>query len=88
MGPAALSSERVGAVPEALRAKNRPAQSAFELREEPIHTRRPIRVVCLGAGYSGVLMGIIWSQRMAGRNADFTIYERNHDLGGTWLENR
>lgn len=61
---------------------------SYEIHEEPIHTRRPIRVVCLGAGYSGILMGIIWAQRMQNRNAEFVIYERNHDLGGTWLENR
>jgi hypothetical protein len=60
----------------------------YEIKEEPIHTPRPIRVVCLGAGYSGILMGIIWSQRMQNRNAEFVMYERNNDLGGTWLENR
>ncbi|BCS25444.1 flavin-containing monooxygenase [Aspergillus puulaauensis] len=62
--------------------------STYEIREEPIHTRRPIRVICLGAGYSGILMGIIWNQRMQSRNAELVIYERNNDIGGTWLENR
>ncbi len=62
--------------------------SAYEIREEPIHTRRPLRVICLGAGYSGILMGIIWNQRMQNRNAELVIYERNNDIGGTWLENR
>ena len=60
----------------------------YEIIEEPIHARQPIRVVCMGAGYSGILMGIIWNQRMQDRNADFAIYERNSDIGGTWLENR
>ena len=62
--------------------------SPYVIKEEPIHTRRPMRVICCGAGYSGILMGIIWSQRMLHRNAELVIYERNHDLGGTWLENR
>jgi hypothetical protein len=62
--------------------------NAYEIREEPIHTRRPMRVICLGAGYSGILMGIIWNQRMQNRNAELVIYERNNDIGGTWLENR
>lgn len=42
----------------------------------------------MGAGYSGLMMGIICSQKMQDRNIDFVIYERNHDIGGTWLENR
>ncbi|KAL2834389.1 hypothetical protein BDW59DRAFT_178795 [Aspergillus cavernicola] len=64
------------------------AEPEYSLREEPIHSRRALRVVCVGAGYSGILMGIIWSQRMQNRNAELVIYERNGDLGGTWLENR
>ncbi len=38
----------------------------------------------LGAGLSGVLMGI--QLRQAGLN-DFTIYEKQPDVGGTWLRN-
>lgn len=60
----------------------------YQIREEPIHTRRPIRVVCMGAGYSGILMGIIWRQRLLQHKVDLVIYERNADIGGTWLENR
>lgn len=61
---------------------------AYTITEQPIGTRRPIRVICLGAGYSGLMMGIVFSQRMKDANADLVIYERNEDLGGTWLENR
>lgn len=64
------------------------SSDSYETIEEPIHTRRPLRVICLGAGYSGILLGIIWNQRMQNRNAELVIYERNSDLGGTWLENR
>ena len=62
--------------------------SAYNIVEEPIGTRRPIRVACMGAGYSGLMMGIVFSERMKGKNAELVIYERNQDLGGTWLENR
>ncbi|CAK7235417.1 hypothetical protein SBRCBS47491_009286 [Sporothrix bragantina] len=61
---------------------------AYTIVEEPVGTRRPIRVVCLGAGYSGLMMGIVFSQRMQNAGAELVIYERNEDLGGTWLENR
>lgn len=60
----------------------------YTIIEKPIGTRRPIRVVCLGAGYSGLMMGIVFNERMKEANADFVIYERNADLGGTWYENR
>lgn len=60
----------------------------YTILEQPIGTRRPIRVVCLGAGYSGLMMGIVFNERMKNSNAEFVIYERNEDLGGTWFENR
>jgi cation diffusion facilitator CzcD-associated flavoprotein CzcO len=60
----------------------------YTIVEQPIGTRRPIRVVCLGAGYSGLMMGIVFNERMKDANAEFVIYERNADLGGTWYENR
>lgn len=60
----------------------------YKIPEQPIGTRRPIRVACMGAGYSGLMMAIVFSERMQERNAELVIYERNGDLGGTWLENR
>jgi hypothetical protein len=60
----------------------------YTILEQPIGSRRPIRVVCLGAGYSGLMMGIVFNERMKDANAEFVIYERNEDLGGTWFENR
>lgn len=60
----------------------------YKVTEQPIGTRRPLRVACLGAGYSGLMMSIVFSQKMQGKNAELIIYERNSDLGGTWLENR
>lgn len=43
----------------------------------------PFRVVVIGAGMSGVLAGI----RLKQAGIPFTILEKNHDVGGTWLEN-
>ncbi|KAL5340957.1 hypothetical protein BJX70DRAFT_406699 [Aspergillus crustosus] len=60
----------------------------YTITEQPIGTRRPIRVACMGAGYSGLMMAIVFSERMRNQNAELVIYERNEDLGGTWLENR
>lgn len=62
--------------------------SDYRINEKPIRYRRPLRVVCMGAGYSGLMMGIVHNERMKQKNIDCTIYERNKDLGGTWLESR
>lgn len=61
---------------------------AYQIIEQPIGTRRPIRIACMGAGYSGLMMAIMFSETMKDKNAELVIYERNKDLGGTWLENR
>ncbi|KAJ6005162.1 hypothetical protein N7451_003106 [Penicillium sp. IBT 35674x] len=46
----------------------------------------PIRVICAGAGFSGLAL----AYKMKHQLEDFrlTVYEKNSDVGGTWLENR
>lgn len=56
------------------------------IREEPLHSKAKIDVVCIGAGVSGLAAAMKVQQSMS--NCDFDIYEKNGDLGGTWLENR
>ncbi|RFU33062.1 hypothetical protein B7463_g3286, partial [Scytalidium lignicola] len=65
-----------------------PLASNYVVSEEPIHSRKPIRIVCMGSGYSGLMMGIVYTQKLQSQNCEFIIYERNQDLGGTWFENR
>ncbi|KAF7553871.1 hypothetical protein G7046_g6971 [Stylonectria norvegica] len=60
----------------------------YLVQDAPMGARRPLRIVCIGAGYSGLMMAIIVQQRMQGRNIDFKVFEMNDDLGGTWLVNR
>ncbi|KAF5345212.1 hypothetical protein D9758_009659 [Tetrapyrgos nigripes] len=47
---------------------------------------RPMKVVVIGAGFSGITAGIRLLQRV--RNLDLTIYEANAGVGGTWWTNR
>lgn len=54
--------------------------------QRPTDHGRPIKVVCIGAGVSGILTGIRLPQHVD--NLDLVIYERNQDLGGTWYENK
>lgn len=60
----------------------------YVVKNAPMGQRRPLRIVCIGAGYSGLLMAIIVEHKMKGHNVDFQVYEMNADLGGTWLVNR
>jgi heterodisulfide reductase subunit A-like polyferredoxin len=61
------------------------AKTATPLKEAPVENRRRMRVVVIGAGFSGILMGIRIPEWL--RNVDLTIYEKNAGLGGTWYEN-
>lgn len=56
------------------------------LADRPIDDYRPIRVVVIGAGISGILASIRFPQRIP--NLSLVVYEKNEDIGGTWFENR
>lgn len=58
----------------------------FTLRDEPVENFRPMRVIVIGAGFSGIYMGIRIPEWL--RNIDLVIYEKNSGIGGTWFENR
>lgn len=58
----------------------------YRIREEPFGTRRKIRVIVMGAAASTVNFLKKAEEQM--QNLDITVYEKNHDVGGTWLENR
>ncbi|KAH8656971.1 flavin-binding monooxygenase [Tricladium varicosporioides] len=60
--------------------------TSFTIKDEPIENLRPLKVRVIGAGFSGIYLGIRVPQRL--RNVDFQIYEKNEDVGGTWFENR
>ncbi|OCT49455.1 putative sterigmatocystin biosynthesis monooxygenase stcW [Cladophialophora carrionii] len=58
----------------------------YIIPDRPLRTKRHLRIVCIGAGVSGICLAIKLQQRMT--DFDLRIYEKNADLGGTWLENR
>jgi cation diffusion facilitator CzcD-associated flavoprotein CzcO len=55
------------------------------LVDHEIDDPRPIKVICIGAGISGIITGIRLPHHI--KNLELVIYEKNHDVGGTWLEN-
>lgn len=70
----------VAAEEEMLRAEE------YCIRETPMGTKRKLKVIFMGAGCSGINFASQLRKRM--ENIDLTIYEKNGDFGGTWLENR
>ncbi|KAL1999871.1 hypothetical protein VTN02DRAFT_3873 [Thermoascus thermophilus] len=56
------------------------------VEERSIDACRPLRVVIMGAGISGIIASIRFAQRIP--NLDLCVYEKNSDVGGTWFENR
>lgn len=60
---------------------------AFEMSRVPMRTPRPLKIICCGAGISGLnLAHEVDTGSFA--NCELAIYEKNSDLGGTWFENR
>ncbi|KAF5636924.1 steroid monooxygenase [Fusarium sp. NRRL 25303] len=60
---------------------------AFEMSRVPMRTPRPLKIVCCGAGISG--LNLAHEVETGGfANCELKIFEKNSDLGGTWFENR
>jgi len=51
----------------------------------PVDKSRPMKVIIIGAGMSGIIAGIFFPRSI--ENLELTIYEKNADIGGTWFEN-
>lgn len=49
---------------------------------------RPVRIVVIGAGVSGIAAVKMFKDRFKDKHTELVLYERNADVGGTWLENR
>ncbi|KAF9894349.1 hypothetical protein FE257_007852 [Aspergillus nanangensis] len=61
-------------------------EKGYQLMEQLAGTERPLRVVHIGAGASGICLAKFLPERL--NNVSFTCYDKNADIGGTWLENR
>ncbi|KAF2261197.1 FAD/NAD(P)-binding domain-containing protein [Lojkania enalia] len=65
---------------------SRPESEAEHRLKGPVHAQRHVRVVCIGAGASGLLMAYKLQRHFA--NFSLTVYEKNPEVSGTWWENR
>ncbi|GKT46254.1 FAD-binding monooxygenase aflW [Colletotrichum spaethianum] len=59
---------------------------AAPLLERPIDADRKVRIICVGAGFSGIGSAIHMIEHI--RDAEFQIYEAADDIGGVWHHNR
>lgn len=52
------------------------------------YARRKLRVVCIGAGYSGLTLAHKIDHELKLNDViELVIYEKNSQVGGTWFEN-
>ncbi|KAF6232532.1 hypothetical protein HO173_009200 [Letharia columbiana] len=63
-----------------------PLTSRSIIPNRSVDTVRPLKVICIGAGVSGILAAINLPQVV--RKLDLVIYDKNEELGGTWFENK
>lgn len=61
-------------------------ERGYRIKEQLCGTERPLRVIALGAGCSGICLAKFLPERL--RNVSLTIYDKNPEFGGTWYENR
>lgn len=54
------------------------------IEQRSVDEGRPLRVIVIGAGISGIIACIRFVQRIP--NVDLCIYDKNADIGGTWFE--
>lgn len=58
----------------------------YRIAEQLVGSSKPIRIIHIGAGISGICLAKFVPERLI--NATLTCYDKNADIGGTWLENR
>lgn len=59
---------------------------AYRIRESPMGTKRKMKIIFMGMGCSGINFAYQLERQM--ENMELVVYEKNADVGGTWLENR
>jgi hypothetical protein len=57
----------------------------YTIKEQPLGTLRPIKVIIIGAGVSGINLARTLKQQTV--HVDHVVYDKNPDVGGTWYEN-
>jgi hypothetical protein len=61
-------------------------EHGYKVNEQLYGTRRPLRVIALGAGAAGICLAKFLPEGL--KNVSLSIYDKNPEFGGTWYENR
>ncbi|KAA8624375.1 cyclohexanone monooxygenase [Pyrenophora tritici-repentis] len=61
-------------------------EHGYQINEQPMGTKRRVKVILMGAGASSLNFFKKAEEEM--ENLEMVCYEKNNDIGGTWLENR
>ncbi|KIY00979.1 uncharacterized protein Z520_03645 [Fonsecaea multimorphosa CBS 102226] len=70
-------------------ANGAPPTNSVPLLDQAMFTPRKLRLVCIGAGFSGLTLAYkIKHELRLEHEFDLQIYDKNSDVGGTWYENR
>ena len=60
-------------------------EQAYTVEENVLGHARPLRVICIGAGATGLDLAYKMKRHLT--SFELQIYEKNPELGGTWFEN-
>lgn len=60
------------------------APSEIQIADQPGFTRRKIRMIGIGAGFSNLTLAYKYKYGGDYEFVDFAIYEKNPEIGGTW----
>lgn len=63
-----------------------PTSASKLISDRAIDAPRPLKVIYIGAGVSGIIAAIQFLKAVP--SLDLVIYEKNPEIGGTWYENR
>lgn len=61
-------------------------ERGYRILERPYGTERPMRIIHVGAGISGICLSKYLDE--ASENVGLICYDKNADIGGTWFENK
>ena len=62
------------------------SEDSYRVEDVPLGEPRHIRIIAVGAGASGINLARQIDLHI--QNVEYVIYEKNPEVGGTWLENR
>ena len=63
-------------------------ERGYRILEKPFGTKEHIRIIGIGAGATGICLSKFYEESLKDENVSLQVYEKNDDVGGTWLENR